>query len=89
MKTNKQCKYIETATEKVCFTSTRRRCTYLVLLRVLVIETGSRYMVPKVPILVLEASIGSYVLDKVLLRGVHLLQVCLIDLNHLVRLSVT
>ena len=46
-------------------------------------------MVPKVPILVLEASIGSYVLDKVLLRGVHLLQVRLIDLNHLVRLAVT
>ena len=89
MKTNKQCKYIETATEKVCFTSTRRRFNYPVLLRVLVIETGSRYMVPKVPILVLEAPVGSDILDKVLLRGVHLLQVRLIDLNHLVRLAVT
>ena len=63
--------------------------TYLELLMILIVEVGSRYMVPKVPVLVLEASVGSDVLDKVLLRGVHLHQVRLIDLNHLVLLAVT
>ena len=56
---------------------------------ILDIEAGSRYMVPKVPVLVLEASVGSDVLNKVLLRGVHLHQFRLIDLNHLVLLAVT
>ena len=62
--------------------------TYLELPMILPIETGSRYMVPRVPVLVLEASVGGDTFDKLLLRSVHFHQIGFVDLNHLVLLSV-